>query len=168
MKNINTIVQSNNKRLLQEPKTAQNQCNCRNKENCPLNNNCQVREIVYKAEVTSSNHMKMVYYGLAGNSFKERYGGHKNTFKYESKRHATKLAEHIWKLNDNNETWNIKWSIQAKSRKYKPGDKYCGLCLEEKRTIATSDPKSMLNSRSEIVSKCRHRKEHKLKNIKPP
>ena len=90
------------------------------------------------------------------------------TFKYESKRHATKLAEHIWKLNDNNETWNIKWSIQAKSRKYKPGDKYCGLCLEEKRTIATSDPKSMLNSRSEIVSKCRHRKEHKLKNIKPP
>ena len=95
MKNVNTILQSNNKRILQDKKANQNQCNCRKKEECPLNNNCQVREVIYKAEVTASIHKNMIYYGLAGNTFKERYGGHKNTLKYENKRHATKLAEHI-------------------------------------------------------------------------
>ena len=33
----------------------------------------------------------------------------------------------------------------------------CDLCLTEKMIIARSDPKKLLNKRTELVSKCRHR-----------
>ena len=121
--------------------------------------------MVYKAEVHAVGKEKRTYFGLTARKFKNRYSEHKNSFKDEKKRSSTRLAEYIWALHDENIKWEIKWSIHAKGTPYKPGDKFCGLCLEEKVIIALSDPKKTLNSRSEIVSKCRHRKEHKLKEL---
>ena len=44
------------------------------------------------------------------------------------------------------------------------GGRRCDLCLQEKLTICLADPKTTLNSRSEMVSKCRH-KRNSLKNM---
>ena len=42
--------------------------------------------------------------------------------------------------------------------KYKAGDRYCKLYMEEKLTIATyNKPKELLNQRSEVFNICRHR-----------
>ena len=38
------------------------------------------------------------YIGLAKNAFKERFNGHKTTFKHTIKRNSTELSKHIWNL----------------------------------------------------------------------
>ena len=42
----------------------------------------------------------------------------------------------------------------------------CDLCLTEKMIIARSDPKKLLNKRTELICKCRHRNKFLLSNIK--
>ena len=46
---------------------------------------------------------------------------------------------------------------------YTSGAKRCNLCLAEKLAILQADQRTLLNKRSEFVSKCRHRNKFKLK-----
>ena len=51
---------------------------------------------------------------------------------------------------------------------YNRVNKTCGLCLTEKLLICEYvDRNRLINSRSELVSKCRHQNKYILKNIKP-
>ena len=54
--------------------------------------------------------------------------------------------------------WWIPWQAQP----YSPGSKKCSLCLWEKYFISPADRRNTLNSRSELVSTCRHKKKHLL------
>jgi len=47
---------------------------------------------------------------------------------------------------------------------YRNGTKICQFCLNEKLTILTSNQKMKLNKRSELISKCRHKRKFKVKN----
>ena len=165
MRNVATIINSQNKKNLKGEPEEGRTCDCRSRENCPVNNECLIKDVVYQAEVTSCNGT-MTYYGLTSRPFKKRLGEHKHSFNNIKKRTASRLAEHIWELKDTNTKWEITWSIKSKSNAYKPGNKYCGLCLEEKRIIATADLQRTLNKRSEIISKCRHRRKFKLGELK--
>ena len=49
---------------------------------------------------------------------------------------------------------------------YKCGTKRCDLCLTEKYVIALADQEHLLNKRTEIISKCRHRNKYLIKNVK--
>ena len=69
-------------------------------------------------------------------------------------------------LKDKNINFTIKWSIAKTPIPYNCGSKRCDLCLTEKLLIATHDTKTLLNKRSEIVSKCRHQKKFTLKRFK--
>ena len=54
--NIKTIINSHNAKILFPKKsTEQRTCNCLNKVNCPLEQKCLTKNIVYKAKVISSN-----------------------------------------------------------------------------------------------------------------
>ena len=69
----------------------------------------------------------------------------------------TTLSSYVWKLKDKNKTYNIDWSIKATGVPYQPGSKICDLCLVEKTVIALADPQTTLNSRNEILFKCKHK-----------
>ena len=60
----------------------------------------------------------------------------------------------------------IEWSIADRAPPYHCKSKRCNLCLAEKLTILRADQTLTLNSRLELVSKCRHRYKFKLKNFK--
>ena len=45
---------------------------------------------------------------------------------------------------------------------YNPATKRCALCLAEKLSILEHEGNNLLNKRSEIISKCRHRNKHML------
>ena len=62
----------------------------------------------------------------------------------------------IWDLKDNNVKHSIKWSILKRSTPYKGGSIRCNLCLAEKLSILTAEKSSLLNKRSELITKCRH------------
>ena len=44
-----------------------------------------------------------------------------------------------------------------KASPYQCGSKCCNLCLSEKLSIICADPDTLLNKRTELISKCRHR-----------
>ena len=82
---------------------------------------------------------------------------------YEKK---IELSIYVWNLTDKGEDFTIKWSVTAKAVPYTRGSKRCNLCLTEKLLIAKADPRTLLNKRSEIVSKCRHRNKFTLKRFR--
>ena len=51
----------------------------------------------------------------------------------------------------------IKWTIAKRAAAYTSGANRCNLRLEEKLCIMKARLKNLLNKRSEIISKCRHR-----------
>ena len=96
-------------------------------------------------------------------SFKTRYNNHNASFclpQYES---ATKLSDVVWSFNDNGTPYNIKWDIVKRGTPFKNGNKYCDVCTTEKVEIVlrSKDPR-LLNSRSEIMAKCRHKRKFSL------
>ena len=99
--------------------------------------------------------------------FKARYYNHKQRFKTLSKRHQTELSRLVWRLKDEGHILVIKWSIVGNAKLYSSGAMHCQLCLAEKLAILWADPDTMLNKRSELVAKCRHRNKYKLIKIPP-
>ena len=139
------------------------QCNCRNKDQCPLDNKCLTSSIIYNAQVTTNSATKN-YIGLTEGTFKQRFSQHKATFKHRKYTNSTELSKYIWKLRDNNQDFNIKWTIINRARSYNNISKRCDLCLTEKLMIITANPDRILNKRSELISKCRHENKFYLRN----
>ena len=138
---------------------------------CPLSGKFISVEIaIYKATVLENNvnnNGKIIetYTGLTKNKFKQRYNGHKASFRKKKKQHATTLSTHIWKLKEKRANYEIKWSIIEKGRKFDPSTRKCMLCLKEKYHIVFNPDGASLNQRSELFSVCRHRNEKLLVNI---
>ena len=57
---------------------------------------------IYEATVTATNTDTRKYVGSAATTFKSRHSNHKSDFKISSRRTATKLSGHVWKLKDKN------------------------------------------------------------------
>ena len=88
------------------------------------------------------------------------------SFRNKGYKKETDLSKYIWYLKDKGEDFTIKWSVPAKASRYTCGSKRCNLCLTEKLLIAKADSRTLLNKRSEIMSKCRHRNKFILKPIR--
>ena len=140
-------------------------CNCKNKSSCPLNGKCRKSCLVYKATVTSEQ-MEKVYYGACEPEFKIRLANHTKSFKSERYEKESELSKHIWELKRKEKQYNIKWSIAATASPYRGGSRRCDLCCTEKLLIVKADTETLLNSRSEIISKCRHMNKFRLKQFK--
>ena len=160
-----------NRRILRND--VEEGCNCKtNSVPCPLDGNCLVRSVVYKATVTTNqpNLRVKTYHGMTQESFKQRWYGHNHDFKHKDK-YGTTLSHHVWKIKDleassqKNFEWNIQWKIKEKAPAYKPGEADCKLCLAEKFHILNERDKISLNLRSELLSKCRHKAKWKLSKL---
>ena len=75
-------------------------CNCQQKDKCPLPGRCQTKKVVYRATVIDENDNQETYRGLTCRSFKERHYKHKNSFKYKNSENSTTLSTHIWSLKE--------------------------------------------------------------------
>ncbi|PIK41358.1 hypothetical protein BSL78_21790 [Apostichopus japonicus] len=97
MPNIASIIKGHNKRISTTHTSKEKEaCNCRKKDTCPLNGNCQASNIIYKAEVKTTDNCK-TYIGLTEPPFKLRYGNHKMSLNHEKHQNATKahLEAHL-------------------------------------------------------------------------
>ena len=83
MRNISSIIASHNKSILR-PKAKQYNSNFRNKEPCPLLNQCLTQKVIYEAIVVyNSDDEKRVYFGASDTTFKDRYRNHTCDFNRE-------------------------------------------------------------------------------------
>ena len=169
--NIGAVISSHNRKILssksssEQEQTFTKNCNCRGgTEVCPLKGKCQQNSVIYKASVQTENE-SYTYIGQAGQSFKERLNNHTKTFRNQKYENTTTLSKQIWKLKDDNKDFTVDWSILATAPTYHPSTKTCQLCNLEKTIIITSKNMNLLNKRSELLNKCRHRNKYLLSNI---
>ena len=165
MRNVKTIISSHNKAQMSkssnQSEKIDDNCNCRDKNSCPLEGNCNTRNIVYQAEVVTSQ-TKETYIGLCDTTFKERYRNHTCSFRHERYKNVTELSKYIWSLKEQNINYQIKWKKVKQARSYSNANKKCNLCLWEKYLIICKPEMSTLNHRNEMTSTCRHSKKFLL------
>lgn len=172
MPNMKSIINMHNKKVLStNENTNENQtCNCTQRQLCPMQQNCLVKSIVYEATVTSDllNYGERKYIGLCESTFKKRFTSHKSNFNLERYRNNTALSAEVWRIKDLNGEPTVSWRTIRKSKAFTPDTKRCNLCLAEKFEIANYPGKNLLNKRSEIIAKCRHRRKFQLDIFEPP
>ena len=158
------IKQYDRNTLSSPPNSEERSRNCRNKDNCPLAGSCLKTCILYRADVIKLNETH-VYYGASDGEFKYQYNNHTDSFRNQVYENKTELSKHIWQLKRNGTEFNLKWNIAAYATPYRCGTRRCDLCLPEKYIIARANQNNLLNKRTELISKCRHRNKYILKNI---
>ena len=159
----------NNKILNQETSQSitdsdQEKCNCRQKEECPLNKKCLTTAIVYPATVHYDGKTAK-YIGLTEGDFKTRYKNHIKSFKHIKYKTETELSKLVWSLKEKNKLFEINWKILTKATPYQCGSRRCGLCITAKMHFALADNTCIIK-RDEFVSRCRHRHKYKLNCVK--
>ena len=137
------------------------QCNCRSKSTCPLQGNCLAMSNVYQADVETDRGDIYPYIGISDGVFKSRWYDHNLSFRDTKYRNKTELSKLVWDLKDKKIQFKIKWKILKKCLSYRAGSKNCNLCLTEKLLILKTP--TCINKRTEIVSKCRHRRKFLIK-----
>jgi len=160
MRNVNQIIKTHNASAMSKGTQASGSklCNCRQKNECPLRGKCLVEDVVYIAKVHADN--KVVnYIGLASGRFKLRYYNHTKSFRHERFEKETELSKYVWNLKRKQLEYSITWDILKYSNTKKRDSGQCNLCIEEKYQIflcAKSSDSAIINTRTELISKCRH------------
>ena len=169
MRNMKSIVNSNNRKIIQEePKETEQKCNCPRNKTCPLNGNCLSRNTIYLGKVTSDlpDYGENKYAGLSEPVMKKRLGNHNLSFRDRTYAKC-EIAKEVWRINDRGGNYNIEWEIVGHAASYNPITKKCHLCLSEMLYI-NENVDNLLNTRKELVQKCRHRNKFALVPKKSP
>ena len=89
--NIENITKQHYAKVLNDVNDEQQRpCNCRDKNNCPLDGKCLSQCIVYKAEVETAN-TKSTYYRASEGELKFRYNNHMKSFRLRKYENDTEL-----------------------------------------------------------------------------
>ena len=96
--NVDSIIKSLNKKLTNAENKKTKDCNCRKKEECPLEGKCRSEDVIYKCVVTATGHPRNVYLGAEESDFKQRYYNHKKSFKNQKYANETSLSKYIWEM----------------------------------------------------------------------
>ena len=172
MDSMEYIIKQHNMKILQAENREAPRCDCRNPENCPLDGLCNSSNVAYSAVVEHRDRRgrdnSKTYIGISEPAFKKRFTVHEHTFNNRGTPNDTSLSKYIWSLKDAGiSDYSIRWSILRRAAGYSKSTKKCGLCLAEKLLICEfPDKESLLNDKSELVSKCRHLNKHLLKSCK--
>ena len=143
-----------------------NQCNYRVKNTCPLLRKYLYKNVIYKATVKTYNSVKH-HIGAMESTIKQRIYNHILSFTNRNYSSNTFLSPYIWHLKGKNISPTITWEI-LKQAAYNKTSKKCLLSLHEKLAIITySSQNTLLNKKSEILSKCRHENKHLLSQFDP-
>ena len=169
MENVAHIIKKHNQRIFSCKEKPKPSCNCKNKDNCPMNGKCQVQNVVNKCTVSATpNFSKRVYLGVAEGDWKQRFYNHKKSIKNKSYRNDTTLSSYLWDLREKHNVFStLTWSVVKSVPGYSNISKRGLLCLTEKVLIVTyENPEELLNKRSELMAKCRHNNRFLLSNYK--
>ena len=137
------------------------------KNDCPLENQCLNKNIVYQATVTTQESTH-TYVGMTENPFKTRYGNHKQSFNHRKYSNQTELSKHIWTLKDKKTEFKVTWKILCHATPYSNNTKKCNLCTTEKFIILCKENLASLNTKAELVNNCRHKDKFLTKSYPTP
>ena len=91
-----------------------------------------------------------------------RVATHAQSLKNDS--NQTELSTKIKNLKKEGIQHNVKFHLMENKPSYKPEYKKCALCTAEVYHIIYGKLENLINSKQEILNKCRHRSKFKLGN----
>ena len=168
MPKIGKTIRTHNRKVTEGhtdgPKNETKTCSYRSKDKCPLNGRCLQKSLIYQATV-STDAETYRYIGLTEHSFKQRFTNHNQSFRHQKCSNSTELSKLIWKLKNSKTNYNITRKVLQSSIPYKIGGSKWDLCLSKKlHIIKASYP--IINKRTELISKCRHKNKFSLRTVK--
>ena len=95
MENVGDIIKKHNAKMLAPNEAIKKSCNCRKKNICPLEGDCQQKCVVYRAEVQAKNDRKY-YYGMCKGYFKICLANHNKSFTNQNYENETALSKYVW------------------------------------------------------------------------
>ena len=96
--NVGNIIKSHNKKLINSSNHHEQPCNCRKKEDCPLEGKCRTENIVYKCIASTSGPPDKLYLGTTEGDFK-KYITISVLSKIEIQMKKTTLTKYVWEKN---------------------------------------------------------------------
>ena len=164
MQNMKSVIKYHNMNVLNNTAEIEEGCNCRNRNNCPLDGKCLTPNIIYEAQIMSNqpNFKQKVYIGTAETDFKQSFNNHTKSFNLEHYENDTELSKEYWAIKRNHFTPIVTWRIIRKCATFNTTKRKCYLCLNEKLEIASYKGDNLLNKRSELINKCRHQNKFTL------
>ena len=130
-------------------------CNCRHKNNCPLDEKCLTPNIIYEAQITwdELNYKQKIYIGTAETEFKHRFNNHTKLFNLEHYENDTELSKEYWTIKRNHFTSKVSLRIIRKCTPFNTTNRKCYLCsmkslksLHTKKTVYLTKCKNLLTS----------------------
>ena len=162
--NLGRKISAHNSEILNPPKIEdQRQCDCRKSAECPVQGKCLQEGVIYQATIRRGGGAVDTYIGLTATSFKTRWRNHRSSFKTRNPKNATTLSKHIWKLEDENEQFEVSWKIVSRAKPFNHVTGMCNLCIREKYFIIFKPEMASLNNRDEIAGPCLHKQKQLLK-----
>ena len=131
-------------------------CKC-TKEECPVQGKCTQTAVIYNATVEREDGITDTYIGLSEPQFKKRYKNHISNFNTRNPNNASCLSKYIWRLQDQNIGYSIKWNIVSRAQPFNPVTGICNLCIREKYFILFKPEMATINKRDEVAGPCRHK-----------
>ena len=164
--NMSAVISKHNKKILRGSKEEEvKNCNCQGGlASCPVEGRCREKGVMYKAVISAQGEEDKQYIGATATEFKKRWANHKKSMRLERYRHETTLSSKYWEMKEKGLVPQVRWEIVRKARPYTPTTGRCGLCSTEKAAIILADREVTLNSRNEVMGRCRHRNQHLLAN----
>ena len=161
---MDSIISGHNRNIL-NPKQKSFGCNCRKKDNCPLNGECLISKAIYRADVSNeANNGQKFYFGSAEATFEEPFNNQKRDVKRIKYQYNTELTKYIGNLKNNSIKYNIQWRVVDKVYG-NANSTICKLCFTEKFwTINHINDNNILNKKSELINKCDHLNKFLLKH----
>ena len=102
MNNVSQIIKQHNRNVSNKKEKQTNPCNCRNKNECPLNGNCKVQNVIYKCTVSATQTFKQrVYLGIAEGNQKQRLYNYRQSFKDKKHKNDAVLSSYLLDLKEN-------------------------------------------------------------------
>ena len=111
IKNMKSILNNHNMKVLKNTTEIEESCDCRDKNNCPLDGRCLTPNINYKAQIMLDqlNYKQKIYIGTAKTDFKHRFNNHTNLFNLEHYENETELSKEYWTIKRNHFTSKVTW-----------------------------------------------------------
>ena len=85
-----------------------------------------------------------------------------HAYSFKTPQNQTVLSEKVKTLQAQNTEYNVQFRVIENKKPYMPESKRCELCIAEKYHILYNNMENKINKKSEIISKCRHKRKFKL------
>ena len=131
MQNMKSVINFYNMNVLNNTVEIEEGCNCRNRNNCPLDGKCLTPNIIYETQIMSNqpNYKQKVYIGAAETHFKHRFNNYTKSFNLELYESDTELSKEYWAIKRNHFTPIVTWRIIRKCAPFNTTKRKCYLCL---------------------------------------